>query len=92
VTKTKQPKYPKIIHFNTPRAKTFSVNNLGSSTVVWNTSCQTKRRQHFWFEHGQDNGLALGKVDSSKALDDAGQPKNGVSDQLINLLLKKFVC
>mmetsp|Transcript_50076 Transcript_50076/g.104494 ORF Transcript_50076/g.104494 Transcript_50076/m.104494 type:complete len:109 (-) Transcript_50076:195-521(-) len=85
MSKTKQAKYPKIIHFNAQRARIFV------STIL-QVLVERKDGNISGLNKGKAMdrlSLAHGDVEDFKVLDDAGQPKNGANDKLINSFVEK---
>ena len=89
--KTKHQMYPKIIHFNAPRAEIF-VSTIWEAPPSFRQALVERKVGNV---SGLSTGmtmerliLALGEVDSFKALDGVGQPKNGVDEKLINLYVE----
>jgi hypothetical protein len=90
--KGKQPKYPKIIHFNAPRAQIFVSTILDAPESYGPVLVRRKDGNISGLNKGkaiERLSLALGQVDSFKVLDDSGQPKNGVNSKLINSFVEK---
>mmetsp|Transcript_50075 Transcript_50075/g.104491 ORF Transcript_50075/g.104491 Transcript_50075/m.104491 type:complete len:116 (-) Transcript_50075:195-542(-) len=92
MSKTKQAKYPKIIHFNAQRARIFVSTILQAPQAYGPVLVERKDGNISGLNKGKAMdrlSLAHGDVEDFKVLDDAGQPKNGANDKLINSFVEK---
>ena len=90
--KTKQTKYPKIIHFNALRARIFVSTGLEAPQSYRPVLVDWKEGNISVLNKGKAMerlSAALKEEDLFKVVDDAGQPKNGVNDKLINSFVEK---